>query len=53
MLAVFDGHGDDKVANYLVGFHSSDYLGLGLPEIPESASSGDIHKMLDKDEVYL
>ena len=41
----------DKVAKYLLEFHSSDYLGLGLPAIPESASSGDIHKMLDTDQV--
>ena len=42
----------DKVAKYLLEFHSSNYLGLGLPAIPEGASSGDIHKMLDPAEVY-
>ena len=47
------GNLPDKVARYLLEFHSRDYLGLGLPEIPESASSGDIHKMLDTDQVYL
>ena len=41
----------DKVAKYLLEFHSSDYVRLGLPAIPESASSGDIHKMLNTDQV--
>lgn len=43
----------DKVAKYLLEFHPNDYLGLGLPAIPDGASSGDIHKMLDADQVLL
>ena len=52
-LYVVLGNLPDKVAKYLLEFHSSNFLGLGLPEIPESASSGDIHKMLGTDQVYL
>ena len=43
----------DKVAKYLLEFHPNDYKGLGLPAIPDGASSGDIHKMLDPDQVLL
>ncbi len=43
----------DKVAKYLLEFHSGEYLGLGLPAIPEGASSGHVHKMLNPDQVYL
>lgn len=41
----------EKVAKYLLEFHDSDYTRLGLPEIPKGSSSGDIHKMLDPNEV--
>ncbi len=43
----------DKVAKYVFEFHSSDYVGLPLPAIPEGASSGDIHKMLKTSEVIV
>ncbi len=43
----------DKVAKYLLEFHSSDYTRLGLPAIPEGTSSGDIHKMLISDQVHI
>jgi len=36
----------DKVARFLFEFHADDYKSLGLPVIPTSASSGDIHKLL-------
>jgi hypothetical protein len=43
----------DKVAKYLLEFHHNNYRGLGLPAIPDGASSGDIHKMLNADQVLL
>ena len=43
----------DKVAKYLLEFHPNDYMGLGLPAIPDGASSGDIHKMLNAGQVLL
>ena len=43
----------DKVAKYLLEIHPNDYMGLGLPAIPDGASSGDIHKMLNADQVLL
>jgi hypothetical protein len=36
----------DKAARFLYEFHADDYKGLGLPAIPSSTSSGDIHKLL-------
>ena len=37
----------DKVARYLFEFDSQSYRGLALPDIPPSASSGTIHKLMD------
>ena len=36
----------DKVARFLYEFHEDNYGSLGLPVIPDGASSGKVHKML-------
>jgi hypothetical protein len=43
----------EKVAKYLLEFHAGDYTRLGLPAIPEGSSSGDIHKMLNANQVLI
>ena len=43
----------DKVARFLFEFHANDYKSLGLPAIPNSASSGTIHKLLTTPHVSI
>jgi hypothetical protein len=43
----------EKVAKYLLEFDAGDYMRRGLPSIPDGSSSGQIHTMLQTNQVLI